>query len=98
MMVSYLSTGRLGAVRCVTTDGPVKGAPRTARCFWTPVIRPRDQPRGDRPSQRHPEGRAEISADEAFTRLVEQSQRENIKLRDLAVRFVTHATGRAPST
>lgn len=34
----------------------------------------------------------EVSADEAFTLLVEQSQRENIKLRDLAERFVAHAT------
>ncbi|MEV6909089.1 GAF and ANTAR domain-containing protein [Amycolatopsis sp. NPDC051071] len=38
----------------------------------------------------------QISADEAFTLLVEQSQRENIKLRDLAVRFVDHATGKQP--
>jgi AmiR/NasT family two-component response regulator len=33
-----------------------------------------------------------ISADEAFTLLVEQSQRENVKLRDLAIRFFNHAT------
>ncbi|XVS62115.1 ANTAR domain-containing response regulator [Actinosynnema sp. CA-299493] len=35
----------------------------------------------------------QINADEAFTLLVEQSQRENVKLRDLAARFVDHATG-----
>lgn len=35
----------------------------------------------------------QISADEAFTLLVEQSQRENVKLRELAVRFVAQATG-----
>jgi GAF domain-containing protein len=39
----------------------------------------------------------QISADEAFTLLVEQSQRENVKLRDLAVRFVAHTTNRDPS-
>lgn len=38
----------------------------------------------------------EISADEAFTLLVEQSQRENTKLHDLAVRFVAGATGARP--
>ncbi|WP_425266394.1 ANTAR domain-containing protein [Amycolatopsis coloradensis] len=37
-----------------------------------------------------------IPADEAFTLLVEQSQRENIKLRDLAARFVARATGTQP--
>ncbi|MEV4604653.1 ANTAR domain-containing protein [Amycolatopsis sp. NPDC049253] len=37
-----------------------------------------------------------ISADEAFTVLVEQSQRENAKARDLAVRFITYATGAPP--
>ncbi|EWC63222.1 GAF domain-containing protein [Actinokineospora spheciospongiae] len=36
----------------------------------------------------------QIPADEAFTLLAEQSQRENIKLRDLAARFVAHTTGR----
>lgn len=35
----------------------------------------------------------QISADEAFVLLVAQSQRENVKLRDVAVRFVDHATG-----
>ncbi|ADJ48290.1 hypothetical protein AMES_6465 [Amycolatopsis mediterranei S699] len=35
----------------------------------------------------------QISADEAFTLLVEQSQRENRKLRDVAAEFVNHATG-----
>ncbi|WP_051736332.1 GAF and ANTAR domain-containing protein [Amycolatopsis rifamycinica] len=35
----------------------------------------------------------QISADEAFTLLVEQSQRENLKLRVLAERFVAHAVG-----
>ncbi|MEV6905170.1 GAF and ANTAR domain-containing protein [Amycolatopsis sp. NPDC051372] len=39
-----------------------------------------------------------ISADEAFTLLVEQSQRENVKLRDFAARFVSHATGVTPTT
>ncbi|WIX76908.1 GAF and ANTAR domain-containing protein [Amycolatopsis carbonis] len=39
-----------------------------------------------------------IPADEAFTLLVEQSQRENVKLRDLAARFVAHATGVTPTT
>jgi GAF domain-containing protein len=39
----------------------------------------------------------QISADEAFTLLVEQSQRENVKLRDLATRFVAHATNHDPS-
>ncbi|MEV6908703.1 GAF and ANTAR domain-containing protein [Amycolatopsis sp. NPDC051071] len=34
-----------------------------------------------------------ISAKDAFALLVERSQRENIKLRELAARFVTHATG-----
>ena len=38
----------------------------------------------------------QISADQAFTLLVEQSQRENIKLRDLATRFVARATGGTP--
>ncbi|ALG12122.1 ANTAR domain-containing response regulator [Kibdelosporangium phytohabitans] len=38
-----------------------------------------------------------ISADEAFTLLVEQSQRDNVKLRDLAARFITHATGVPPT-
>ncbi|MBY8850870.1 GAF and ANTAR domain-containing protein [Saccharothrix sp. MB29] len=38
-----------------------------------------------------------IGADEAFTLLVEQSQRENVKLRDLALRFVAHTTGVHPS-
>ncbi|EHR48446.1 response regulator with putative antiterminator output domain [Saccharomonospora marina XMU15] len=33
-----------------------------------------------------------IDADQAFTLLVEQSQRDNIKLRDLATRFVAHVT------
>ncbi|MFE9750198.1 ANTAR domain-containing protein [Saccharothrix saharensis] len=37
-----------------------------------------------------------ISADEAFTLLSEQSQRENIKLRDLAASFVVRATGTHP--
>ncbi|MEV7040402.1 GAF and ANTAR domain-containing protein [Amycolatopsis sp. NPDC051061] len=40
----------------------------------------------------------QISADEAFTLLVEQSQRDNVKLRELAERFVAHAvnaTGRS---
>jgi ANTAR domain-containing protein/GAF domain-containing protein len=35
----------------------------------------------------------QVSADEAFRLLVAQSQRENIKLHDLAVRFVAHTTG-----
>jgi hypothetical protein len=35
----------------------------------------------------------QISADDAFTLLVEQSQRENRKLRDLAVQLVSQATG-----
>ena len=38
----------------------------------------------------------QISADEAFTLLVEQSQRENRKLRDLAVQLVGQATGTTP--
>ncbi|MEV0675108.1 GAF and ANTAR domain-containing protein [Actinosynnema sp. NPDC050436] len=38
----------------------------------------------------------QISADEAFTLLVEQSQRENVKVRDLAVQFVARTTGTAP--
>jgi hypothetical protein len=38
-----------------------------------------------------------ISADEAFTLLVEQSQRENRKLRDLAVQLVGQATGIPPA-
>ncbi|MFE6616397.1 ANTAR domain-containing protein [Amycolatopsis sp. NPDC057786] len=37
-----------------------------------------------------------IDADEAFRRLVEQSQRENLKLRDVAIRFVVQATGADP--
>jgi hypothetical protein len=37
-------------------------------------------------------------ADEAFTLLVEQSQRENLKLRDLATRFVAHTTNHDPSS
>jgi hypothetical protein len=40
----------------------------------------------------------QIPADEAFTLLVEQSQRENVKLRDLASRFIAHATGVPPTT
>jgi AmiR/NasT family two-component response regulator len=39
----------------------------------------------------------QIGADEAFTLLVEQSQRENVKLRDLAGRFVAHTTNHDPS-
>ncbi len=39
-----------------------------------------------------------ISADEAFTLLVEQSQRENVKVRELASRFITQATGVPPTT
>ncbi|WP_020673104.1 GAF and ANTAR domain-containing protein [Amycolatopsis nigrescens] len=39
----------------------------------------------------------QISAEEAFTLLVEQSQRENIKLRELAARFITRATGQDPA-
>ncbi|KZB83753.1 GAF and ANTAR domain-containing protein [Amycolatopsis regifaucium] len=39
----------------------------------------------------------QISADDAFTLLVEQSQRENTKLRDVAIRFVAHATGPIPA-
>ncbi|KZB83416.1 GAF and ANTAR domain-containing protein [Amycolatopsis regifaucium] len=35
----------------------------------------------------------QISADDAFTLLVEQSQRENVKVRDIAERFVAHAVG-----
>jgi GAF domain-containing protein len=35
----------------------------------------------------------QIGAEEAFAVLVEQSQRENVKLRDLAERFVTQVTG-----
>ncbi|WP_447002223.1 ANTAR domain-containing response regulator [Saccharothrix isguenensis] len=35
----------------------------------------------------------EITADEAFAMLAERSQRENVKLRDLAQRFVTDITG-----
>jgi GAF domain-containing protein len=35
-----------------------------------------------------------IEADDAFALLVEQSQRENLKLRDLATRFVAQATSR----
>jgi hypothetical protein len=38
----------------------------------------------------------QIGADEAFTLLVEQSQRENRKLRDLAVQLVNQATGIPP--
>jgi transcriptional regulator with GAF, ATPase, and Fis domain len=38
----------------------------------------------------------QIGADEAFTLLVEQSQRENRKLRDLAGRLVSQATGIPP--
>jgi AmiR/NasT family two-component response regulator len=33
-----------------------------------------------------------ITSDEAFTLLVEQSQRENIKVYDLAIRLINHAT------
>ncbi|RSM87418.1 ANTAR domain-containing protein [Kibdelosporangium aridum] len=40
----------------------------------------------------------QVSADEAFTLLVEQSQRENVKLRDLASRFIARATGVPPTT
>lgn len=40
----------------------------------------------------------QISADDAFTLLVEQSQRENVKVRDLAIRFITHTTGMTPTT
>lgn len=39
----------------------------------------------------------QINADEAFTLLVQQSQRKNIKLHTLAERFVAHATGNTPS-
>jgi hypothetical protein len=39
----------------------------------------------------------QIGADEAFTLLVEQSQRENRKLRDLAVQLVGQATGVPPA-
>jgi ANTAR domain-containing protein/GAF domain-containing protein len=39
----------------------------------------------------------QISADEAFTLLVEQSQRENRKLRDLAVQLVSQVTGSTPA-
>lgn len=39
----------------------------------------------------------QISADEAFTLLVEQSQRENRKLRDLAGQLVSQATGIPPA-
>ncbi|WIX92353.1 GAF and ANTAR domain-containing protein [Amycolatopsis sp. DG1A-15b] len=39
----------------------------------------------------------QIPADEAFRLLVEQSQRENVKLRDLAGRFIAHATGVPPT-
>lgn len=39
----------------------------------------------------------QIGADKAFTLLVEQSQQENIKLRDIAERFVAHVTGTALS-
>jgi ANTAR domain/GAF domain len=39
----------------------------------------------------------QIGADEAFTLLVEQSQRENRKLRDLAVQLVNQATGIPPA-
>jgi hypothetical protein len=39
----------------------------------------------------------QIGADEAFTLLVEQSQRENRKLRDLAVQLVSQATGIPPA-
>ncbi|WP_116201721.1 GAF and ANTAR domain-containing protein [Amycolatopsis circi] len=35
----------------------------------------------------------QIDAKEAFAVLVEQSQRENVKVRDLAARFVAYATG-----
>jgi two-component SAPR family response regulator len=35
----------------------------------------------------------DASADEAFTLLVEQSQRDNIKVRDLARRFVAEVVG-----
>ncbi|KZB81058.1 GAF and ANTAR domain-containing protein [Amycolatopsis regifaucium] len=39
----------------------------------------------------------QVSADEAFALLVEQSQRENVKLREVAVRFITRATGVRPA-
>jgi hypothetical protein len=39
----------------------------------------------------------QISADDAFALLVEQSQRENRKLRDLAVQLVSQATGITPA-
>ncbi|RSM63215.1 transcriptional regulator [Amycolatopsis sp. WAC 01376] len=38
-----------------------------------------------------------IDADEAFRRLVEQSQRDNLKLRDVAIRFVIETTGADPA-
>lgn len=38
-------------------------------------------------------GARQISADEAFTLLVERSQRENVKLRDVATRFVADVIG-----
>ncbi|SFW86979.1 GAF and ANTAR domain-containing protein [Amycolatopsis australiensis] len=39
----------------------------------------------------------QVSADKAFTLLVEQSQRENRKVRDLAVQLVCQATGITPA-
>jgi GAF domain-containing protein len=35
----------------------------------------------------------QVTADEAFTIMVEQSQRQNVKLRDLAQRFITDVVG-----
>ncbi len=40
----------------------------------------------------------QISADQAFIMLVGQSQRENLKVRDLATRFIAHVTGTKPTS
>lgn len=40
----------------------------------------------------------QISAEEAFALLVEQSQRENVKVREVAVRFIALTTGATPAS
>jgi len=39
-----------------------------------------------------------ITADEAFRLLIDHSQRENVKLRDLSTRFITDLVGRSTSS
>jgi hypothetical protein len=50
--------------------------------------------RGNRAGQRDAHGCAGCTADEAFELLVQASQRENVKLRDVAQRIVDEAVAR----